>query len=716
MKISRRTFVATGFTTMAAAYVGASSSPCLGQTETAAEPAGEDGAKLWLRYLRMEADALPRYVRAARGVLVEGTSPTSRVIREEMELALNGMLGDADRGVGPGLDNGAVLVGTTKNSATIRDMNLAADLAQLGPEGFIIRTMTWNGKNITVIASEGEIGALYGAFHWLRLIQTRSAVENLAIAEKPKVMLRTVNHWDNPNGSIERGYGGRSNWNWNDLPDKLSPRYTMYARASASVGINVAVLNNVNADTRMLTPQYLKKIAALADVWRPYGIRVYLSVNFASPMRLGKLSTADPLDAGVAAWWKAKADEIYKLIPDFGGFLVKANSEGQPGPKDYKRTHAQGANVMADALAPHKGNVIWRAFVYDDNVDPDRAKRAYIEFMALEGQFKPNVLVQIKNGPIDFQPREPFHPLFGALVKTPAMIELQPSQEYLGQAKHLVYLGTMWKEVLDADTFAKGKGSTVGKVLEGKVHPYSITGMAGVVNPGSDANWCGHDFSQSNWYAYGRLAWDHELTAEEIAEEWVRQTWTNDAAAVKTITDMMMGSYETFVNYTMPLGLHHLIGGDHYAPMPQNDRAPRRDWTAVYYHQAAADGIGFDRTMKGDKAVEQYFPPVRDMFDDVTTCPEIYLLWFHRLPWDYKMKSGETLWEELCGKYYHGARQAAELGKTWEGLSGKVDPKRHKAVATKLAIQATHAAQWRDQILGYFQRFKEKVSGTIIDN
>jgi alpha-glucuronidase len=708
MKFSRRTFLAMVLAAMAMACVGAWGNHCLGQTETGAEPAGEDGAQLWLRYPRIEPDALPRYAHAARKVLVEGDSPTSRAIREELELALDGMLGKADRGVGPDLDDGAVLIGTTGNSAAIRDMNLASDLAQLGPEGFVIRTMTWKGKNITVIASEGEIGALYGVFHWLRLMQTRSAVENLALAQKPKVMLRIVNHWDNPNGSIERGYGGRSNWNWNELPNKLSPRYAMYARACASVGINGAVLNNVNADTRMLTPQYLGKVAALAEAWRPYGIRVYLSVSFASPMRLGKLSTADPLDAGAAAWWKAKADEIYGLIPDFGGFLVKANSEGQPGPKDYKRTHAQGANVMADALAPHKGNVIWRAFVYDENVDPDRAKRAYIEFTALDGQFKPNVLVQIKNGPIDFQPREPFHPLFGALVKTPAMIELQPTQEYLGQAKHLVYLGTMWKEVFDADTFAKGKGSTVGKVLEGKVHPYSITGMAGVINPGSDANWCGHDFSQSNWYAYGRLAWDHELSAEAIAEEWVRQTWTNDAAAVKTITDMMMGSRETFVNYTMPLGLHHLIGGDHYAPMPQNDRAPRRDWTATYYHQAAGDGIGFDRTMKGDKAVEQYFPPVRDMFDDLATCPEMYLLWFHRVPWDYKMKSGKTLWEELCAKYYQGARQAAELGKTWEGLSGKVDPKRHKAVAAKLAVQAAHAAQWRDQILGYFQRFSGK--------
>ncbi len=572
MNISRRTFVATGLAA-AAAYVGHQGHPCWGQMETGVVPAGEDGSQLWLRYPRIEATDLPRYAKAARAVRVEGGSQTSRVLREEVELALKGMLGQANLSAGPDLDDGEVIIGTPKNSAVLRDMHLAAELAPLGPEGFILRTLTWKGKTITVIASEGEIGTLYGAFHWLRLIQTRSAVENLAVSQRPKVMLRVVNHWDNPNGSIERGYGGRSNWNWMDLPDRLSPRYAMYARASASVGINGAVLNNVNADTRLLTPEYLKKVAAMADVWRPYGIRVYLSVNFASPVRLGKLPTADPLDADVAAWWKAKADEIYERIPDFGGFLVKANSEGQPGPKDYKRTHAQGANVMADALAPHKGNVIWRAFVYDDNVDPDRAKRAYIEFMALEGQFKPNVLVQIKNGPIDFQPREPFHPLFGALVKTPAMMELQPTQEYLGQARHLVYLGTMWKEVLDADTFAKGKGSTVGKVIEGKVHPYPITGMAGVLNTGSDANWCGHDFSQSNWYAYGRLAWDHELTAEAIAEEWVRQTWTNDAAAVKTLTDDDDGVARDVRE------LHHAVGS---APSdrrrPLRAHAPERPW------------------------------------------------------------------------------------------------------------------------------------------
>ena len=363
---------------------------------------------------------------------------------------------------------------------------------------------------------------------------------------------------------------------------------------------------------------------------------------------------------------------------------------------------------MADALAPHNGFVIWRAFVYDDNIDPDRAKRAYIEFTALDGKFKPNVLVQVKNGAIDFMPREPFHPLFGALEKTPALLEVQPTQEYLGQAKHLVYLGTMWKEVLDSDTYAKGKGSTVGKVLEGKVHPYAVTGAAAVLNTGSDPNWCGHDFSQSNWYAYGRLTWDYELSAQAIAEEWTRQTWSNDPATIKTIVDMMMGSRETFVNYTMPLGLHHLIGGDHYAPQPQNAGGSRPDWTAVYYHQAAANGIGFDRSMKGDKAVAQYFPPVRDMFDSLDTCPDIYLLWFHHLAWDYKMKSGKSLWEALCGKYYLGVRQAEELAKTWATLAGKVDPQRHAAVTARLDIQVGHAAQWRDNILGYFARFSGK--------
>jgi alpha-glucuronidase len=420
---------------------------------------------------------------------------------------------------------------------------------------------------------------------------------------------------------------------------------------------------------------------------------------------IGGLPTSDPLDAAVASWWKKKADEIYALIPDFGGFLVKANSEGQPGPQDYGRTHAEGANVLADALAPHNGIVMWRAFVYDEEVDPDRVKRAYIEFTALDGQFRPNVTVQVKNGPLDFMPREPFHPLFGAMKHTPVMAEVQPAHEYTGHAKHLVYLGTMWKEFLDADTFARGAGSTVGKSLDGSVHPYPITGMAGVANTGSDANWTGHDFSQANWYALGRLAWDHEQPAEHLAEEWVRQTFTREARAVDTIRGMMMTSRETFVRYTMPLGLHHLIGGDHYAPMPWNEKDRRDDWTASYYHRAAADGIGFDRTDRGSNAVSQYAPPVRDVFNDVRRCPENLLLWFHRVPWDHQLRSGRTLWQELCGAYHRGARETEQLQAAWRSLVEHIDRDRHRAVAERLVIQVAHAAQWRDVCLNYFQRF-----------
>ncbi len=602
----------------------------------------------------------------------------------------------------------ALVVGTPSNSAAVRALGWQAELTKLGPEGFIIRTAQVQKQRAIVVASDGEIGALYGTFHLLRLLQTGQPIEKLSIAERPRVQLRMLNHWDNLNGTIERGYAGRSLWQWDDLPGKVDGRYVDYARANASIGVNGATVNNVNADARVLTAEYLPKVAALAAAWRPYGVRIYLSANVAAPIRIGGLKTADPLDPAVAAFWKAKCDEIYALIPDFGGFTVKANSEGQPGPKDYGRTHAQGANVLADALAPHNGNVIWRAFIYDEDVDPDRSKRAYIEFMKLDGEFRPNVLVQVKNGTIDFMPREPFHPLFGAMQKTPVLAEIQATQEYLGQAKHLVYLGTMWEEFLDADTHAKGAGSTVGKAVAGEINPYRVTGMVSVVNPGLDRNWCGHHFSQSNWYASGRLAWNPDLPARQIAEEWTRMTFSNDAKTVATIRDMMMSSRETFVNYTMPLGLHHLIGGDHYAPRPENAKDRRADWTATYYHQAAVDGIGFDRTTKGSNSVSQYFPPVRDRFNGAATCPEEFLLWFHHLPWDHKLKSGKTLWVALCEKYHQGAREAAALQTTWNALSGRIDPQRHKEVADRLAIQVADAAKWRDHILQYFQQFSKQ--------
>lgn len=706
MNLTRREFVALGLAGAAGLCVGGHPAISLAAESNTQLPA-EDGYKLWLRYAPL-GDVAKRYRDVVRQIRVEGASATCGIIREELRAAISGLLGSAVPVTENGLTDGAVVVGTPENSALIRGRNWSADLATLGDEGFLIRFTLIENRPVTVIAANTDIGALYGSFHFLRLMQTGQSLGKLDIAERPALQLRLLNHWDNPNGSIERGYAGRSLWQWNELPGKLSPRYADYARACASIGLNGAVINNVNASAQILAPDNLRKVAALADVWRPYGVRMYVSANFAAPQRLGRLPTADPLDEKVIAWWKAKADEIYRLIPDFGGFLVKANSEGQPGPKTYGRTHAEGANVLADALAPHQGNVIWRAFVYDEEVDADRLKRAYIEFTRLDGKFRPNVAIQVKNGALDFQPREPFHPLFGALKETPIIAEIQPSQEYLGHAKHLVYLGTQWEEFLKSDTYAKGEGSTVAKVLSGRVQSSRLTGMASVVNPGLDANWCGHHFSQANWYACGRLSWNPELSAAQIADEWTRMTFGNEEPTVQVIHQMMMSSHETFVSYTMPMGLHHLIGGDHYAPRPWNDRALRPDWTATYYHRAAENGIGFDRTKRGNRAVEQYFPPVCEMFDDIKTCPEKYLLWFHRCAWDYRMKSGRTLWDELCAKYQTGAEQAAELRKTWQSLAGQVDARRHQEVADRLAIQVADAAKWRDQILEYFGRFSKR--------
>jgi alpha-glucuronidase len=706
MKMSRREFAATSLTGIAGLCIGG----CTTDRNVVAphsRPPDEDGYKLWLRYARL-GDVTKPYRRVVRQIHAGGASATSGIIRNEVRSAATAMLGSAVPLAENGLQAGAIIIGTPRNSDFVRDLNWTADLQAAGDEGFVIRSTRIAKSPVTVIASESEIGTLYGSFHFLRLMQTGQPIDQLSIVERPALQLRLMNHWDNLNGTIERGYAGRSLWQWDELPDKLSPRYADYARANASIGINGAVINNVNADTRILTAPYLRKVAALADVWRPYGVRTYLSANFAAPVRVGSLATADPLEKSVVDWWKAKADEIYGLIPDFGGFLVKANSEGQPGPKTYGRTHAEGANALADALAPHKGNVIWRAFVYDEDVDPDRAKRAYIEFMNLEGKFRPNVAVQVKNGAIDFMPREPFHPLFGAMKQTPVIAEIQATQEYLGQAKHLVYLGPMWEEFLDSDTHAKGERSTVAKVLAGKVHPSRITGMVSVTNPGLDTNWCGHHFSQSNWYAFGRLSWNPELSAAQIAEEWVRMTFTNEDKTVAVIRDMMMSSHEAFVNYTMPLGLHHLIGGDHYAPMPWNGRAPRADWTATYYHQASPEGIGFNRTKRGNRAVEQYFSPVCDTFDDLKRCPEKFLLWFHRCAWDYRMKSGNMLWDDLCAKYQAGAQEAVALQKTWQSLAGTIDARRHREVVERLAIQVADSAKWRDQILEYFAGFSKR--------
>jgi alpha-glucuronidase len=527
----------------------------------------------------------------------------------------------------------------------------------------------------------------------------------LDITERPRLQQRILNHWDNLDSSIERGYAGKSLWKWEELPETPDPRYRDYARLCASIGLNGAVLNNANASSTSLTTEYLHKTAALAEVFRPYGIRVFLTAKFSAPMTLGGLETADPLDAAVRHWWKNKADEVYGIMPDFGGFLVKADSEGQPGPYTYKRNHAEGANMLAEALAPHDGIVMWRAFVYGHG-ETDRAKKAYADFQPLDGTFADNVFVQVKNGPIDFQPREPIHPLFGGMPRTPLMMEFQVAQEYLGQSKHLVYLAPMWKEILDFDTFAAGKGSTVAKVLDGSVHSYAMTGIAAVSNTGDDRDWCGHHFSQANWYAFGRLAWNTDLSSETIAEEWIRATFTNDDTAVARILDIMMVSWEACVNYMTPLGLHHIMReGHHYGPDPSFDAGEREDWRSTYYHRADADGLGFDRSSAGSNAVAQYHPPVRDLFEHLGTCPEKYLVWFHHVPWTHTMRSGRTFWEELVWLYRHGVEQAKDMREAWKTLQPFIDAQRYEEVLNKLNTQVTDAAEWPEVCLPYFQQF-----------
>jgi len=675
----------------------------------AADVRAESGSQLWLRYVAIDDVPLSEtYRQRVSTLVVPGDSPTARLTVAELKRGLGGLLG-VDVTVAHSVDrDGAVLVATPAGSPAVASLGWAADLAHVGTEGYLIRTARVNRHEVTVIASMSDVGALRGAYHFLRLVQTRRPIATLNIVERPRMDRRLLNHWDNLDGSIERGYAGTSLWKWDELPARIDPRVEDYARANASIGLNGVVLNNVNADPSILTTAYLQKCAALARVLRPYGLRVYLSVNFAAPKVLGGLPNADPLDAGVARWWREKAAEIYGLIPDFGGFLVKANSEGQPGPQDYGRTHAEGANVLADALAPHGGIVMWRAFVYSADVDPDRIKRAYLEFVPLDGRFRDNVIVQVKNGPLDFQPREPFSPLFGATPRTPLMAELQITQEYLGHSVHLVYLAPMWKEVLDSDTFAAGPGSHVTKVIDGTLHGHRLNGIAGVANTGSDVNWTGHDFAQANWYAYGRLAWNPDLGAAEIADEWITMTWGHSATVWSTIRSLMLESHEIYVDYTMPLGLHHLIGGDHYAPMPENPDPRRADWSAIYYHRADGAGIGFDRTRKGSGAVDQYRPPWREQFNDPATCPEKYLLWFHRLPWDYRLASGWTLWEELVRRYHAGAEGARAMLSRWQTLRGQVDDERYRAVLEKLQRQAEDAAAWRDKCLKYFQQFSKR--------
>ena len=617
---------------------------------TALPSFSEDGSRLWLRY-----DTVSVRKQIDKGI----DSPVMRLAENELSTFWKG---------------GKV------------SLQLMADSEYfaLGKDGYTINVE--NGT--TVLRSMSETGLLYAAYHLLRLQACGEDCSRLDIKEKPVNDIRILNHWDNPDGTIERGYAGRSLWKWDELPAKVFPRYAEYARANASIGINGTVLNNVNASPEALSSDNLKKVKTLADIFRPYGIKVYLSVNFATPIKLGGLATADPLNSNVAEWWKQKVHEIYSMIPDFGGFLVKANSEGQPGPCDYHRTHAEGANMLASALKPYGGIVMWRAFVYSPS-DADRAKQAYLEFKPLDGKFLDNVIVQVKNGPIDFQPREPYSPLFGSMPHTQLMVEFQVTQEYLGHSNHLAYLAPMWKEFY----------SYYG--------PSDMKAAAGVTNIGDDTNWCGNDLAQSNWYAFGRLAWNPALSSEEIAREWLAQTFTADSRFVRPMTEVMMQSREAVVDYMMPLGLHHIFAwGHHYGPEPWCEiEGARPDWLPTYYHRADKEGLGFDRTTDGSDAVSQYPDSLAAVFNSIDSCPDEFLLWFHHVPWKHEMKSGRTMWDELCLHYQRGVDAARGFRDTWKDMSPYVDAERHAAVAHRFDIQASDAVWWKDACLEYFRTF-----------
>lgn len=627
----------------------------------------------------------------------------------------------------PPVEAHPVKVAVSNSSPTLTIAKKELEQGWAGPENTLVNLKIVNGLDVkgdgfqiaeNTISARTEAGILYGVYELLRRQQTGQPYNN--VASNPSYQQRILNHWDNLNGSIERGYAGKSIF-WRDgetaftVTDADKKLWQEYARANASIGINGAVLNNVNASPKMLDSEYINRVKAIADVLRPYGIKVYLSINFASPMRLGSLKTADPLDKEVIKWWKAKTAEIYSLVPDFGGYLVKANSEGQPGPQDFGRTHVDGANMLADILKKHNGIVMWRAFVYNPN-EADRAKQAYSEFMPLDGKFRENVIIQVKNGPVDFQPREPFSPLFGAMKKTPIMPELQVTQEYLGHSNQLVFLATMWEEFLQSDTYQHGTNSTVARCTDGSIFPFKYSAVAAVANTGLDANWCGHHFAQANWYAFGRLAWDNTLKSETIANEWLRLTFSPVETSAEweqnfltPVKNMMLQSREAAVNYSMPLGLHHIFaGGHHYGPGPwYAPKGIRKDWTPPYYHQADKQGVGFNRTATGSNAVSQYHEPLAGQLADIKTCPEEYLLWFHHLPWNYKMKSGKTLWDEMCYKYDTGLQQVRDFQKVWDKVQPYVDHQRFADVQQKLQHQCRDAQFWKDGCLLYFQQFSQ---------
>jgi len=646
--------------------------------------AAEDGYDLWLRYRPAPISKMAEHL--------EGADPYTdddrvSIAAQEFNRAVTAI----HRGPISSLElqRDYIALGTPSD---LKRVGLNVDTSGLGDEGYLVRTVGGRGHRIIVSGNTGA-GILYGTFALIREIQAGHNLGHLNLRSSPRYPLRILDHWDNLDGTVERGYAGPSLWNWAELP-KIDPRLIDYARANASVGINGTVVNSPNADARILTPDYLRKVAAIADAFRPYGIRVYVSARFSAPKEIGGLATADPLDHAVRAWWRAKAAEIYRLIPDFGGFLVKANSEGQPGPQAYGRTHADGANMLGEALAPHHGIVMWRAFVYSSTKE-DRAKQAYDEFRPLDGKFLANVIVQVKNGPVDFQPREPFHPLFGQMMQTSLAMEVQITREYLGQRTGIAFLAPMWSEALGADTCSPRCGTPVRDII--KV-------FAGVANMGTDRNWTGNHFDQANWYAFGRLAWNPALAPSIIAAEWTRMTWGNDRRLVRPIVLMMLSSREAAVDAMTPLGLAHQMATDHhYGPGPWICDLSEPSWNPCYYSHADIHGIGFDRTAEGSNAVAQYSLTVGNCFAHLRCVSDAVLLWFHHVPWTYQMRSGRSLWDELVVHYDLGVARANANLHEWHLLRPFVDGPRHAAVAAALDRQSTEFKWWRDASIAYWQ-------------
>ena len=660
---------------------------------------------LWLQYDKIEDKTLlDSYKKQVSNVYLNLNSATGDVIKEEIEKSFKGLLN-----IEPKFDNKTPsLIISTLDKLDLSLKKKLSKTSNINDEGYIIQHISEKGESKLIISAKTEKGLLYGVFNFIKQIQLHKDLSKLAIVDSPKIQKRVLNHWDNLDRSVERGYAGFSIWDWYLLPELIKQEYIDYARANASIGINGTVLTNVNSNALVLSPRYIQKLKALADVFRPYGIQVYLTARFSAPIETGDLETADPLNAEVKQWWKDKAEEIYAEIPDFGGFLVKANSEGQPGPNNYGRSHVDGANMLAEAVAPYDGIIMWRAFVYSEEKPEDRAKQAYSEFKPFDGKFKDNVLVQVKNGAIDFQPREPFHPLFGAMPDTPLMMEFQITQEYLGGMSHLVFLPKLFEEVLEEDTYTQGEGSTVGKIIDGQLSNKKLTGMAGVANIGTAKNWTGHQFGQANWYGFGRLAWNPETSAEIIAKDWLKMTFSNNTEFVEPMSKLLLDSREAVVNYMTPLGLHHIMAaGHHQGPGPWVKDMPRPDWTSVYYHKADENGIGFDRTSSGSKALDQYASEIQEKYSDPATTPDKYLLWFHHLPWDYKMKSGKTLWYEIAAHYQKGVEQVEDMQKTWQKMQEFVDPQVFKETNMLLDIQLKEAKQWRNACLLYFQQFSK---------